>query len=139
MSAAGFDTPEFRAEIVDAAHEHYRTLQQAEEPDAAFTLHDTILPVLAQVRVTAKHCGYAIGWHGSMARDLDLIAVPWTEHAIPPEEMVAQVVKRIGAWVRVKDECPTRKPHGRLAWSLYLIGSGVYLDLSVMPLRNGIA
>jgi len=35
--------------------------------------------------VSPRDCGYAIAPHGSLARDLDVIAVPWTEDAVSAE------------------------------------------------------
>ena len=38
--------------------------------------------ILPRIREAARSCGYAIGAHGSMRRDLDLIAAPWiAEHS----------------------------------------------------------
>lgn len=37
--------------------------------------------VIAKVREVAKRHGWAIGVHGSLKRDIDLIAIPWTEEA----------------------------------------------------------
>lgn len=31
--------------------------------------------------VDARELGYALALHGSMARDLDLVAIPWTDDA----------------------------------------------------------
>jgi len=36
------------------------------------------------------------------------------------------------------DKIPTKKPHGRLAWSFHM-GAGPYVDLSVMPQSEPIA
>lgn len=129
-------TPEDRREIVEFAQSAMQIHQQSEDPDNADVseLHDSLLPVLAQVRVAARRCGYAVGWHGSMARDIDMIAVPWVEHALPPEEMVAHVVKCVRGWLRPSETNPQRRPHGRLSWAIHLIGTGTYIDLSVMPL-----
>ena len=101
--------------------------------DAAF--HDgTVLSVIAIVKITAKRCGYAVAWHGSLARDIDLIACPWTESAKPPEVLVERIVDAVKGWVNPARNNPLAKPHGRLAWTIYLLGTGVMIDLSVMPL-----
>ena len=36
----------------------------------------------------AKHYGYNLVVHGSMARDLDLIAIPWVDDPRPEQEMI---------------------------------------------------
>ena len=99
-----------------------------------------LIPVL---RYRAESCGYAIGTHGSMRRDVDLIAVPWRESAINPEALVqhlAEVVEAVcgnfGLDAEHFIQGPTEKPCGRQAWAIHLspdMGAGPYLDVSVMP------
>lgn len=97
----------------------------------------SMLPVL--IRAAAAH-GYALAIHGSLTRDLDLIAVPWTDEADGPEQLVQAIIEAAGGYLveRPKSDHfpgvrdPAQKPHGRLAWSIHL-GGGPYLDLSVMP------
>ncbi len=128
-------TKDDREEFADFAMRSMDLHRQSEDPDNTdAVLHDSILPVIAQVRIAAKRHGYAVGWHGSMARDIDMIAAPWTDNASPPEEMVAHVVKCVRGWIKPSDKCPSLRPHGRKAWSIHLLGTGTYIDLSVMPL-----
>lgn len=54
------------------------------------------LPIVDQIRDVAKEHGWAIGEHGSMVRDIDLIAVPWTAEAATPEVLVAAIVRVTG-------------------------------------------
>ena len=97
----------------------------------------------------ARECGYAIGVHGSLARDIDLIAVPWVDGVAPPGVLAEKIrstadhilgwaiyepertsqSEEIYQWIMVGE--PGRKPHGRLCWSFFLPG-GPYIDLSVM-------
>jgi hypothetical protein len=87
------------------------------------------------IRDAARECGYAIGVHGSLARDIDLIAAPWTEDAVSPAdlaEIVRATVAKVGGMGFVSRNDPAEKPHGRLCWSIHL-RDGPYLDLSVMP------
>jgi hypothetical protein len=100
--------------------------------------------LIAPIRETARRLGYAVGVHGSLRRDIDLIAVPWTAEAVSADELVAAIVATIecvnGLAFVINDAtaCPndfTRrspqpKPHGRLGWSVHL-GGGPYVDLSV--------
>jgi len=101
-----------------------------------------MVPHIAQV---ARVYGYAIGLHGSMARDLDLIAVPWVDSASPAEVLVEAIREAVDGFIRndpqhdgnkyCQDTCnPGEKPHGRRAWSIYFSGRRFYIDLSVMPL-----
>jgi hypothetical protein len=100
-----------------------------------------MVPHLTEV---ARQFGYAIGLHGSMSRDLDLIAVPWTEAAAPAETLVEAIRDAVGGFIRNDppsdgnkyDETtrnPSEKPHGRRAWSIEFSGHRFYIDLSVMP------
>lgn len=86
-------------------------------------------------RIAWRH-GYALALHGSMRRDLDLVAIPWTDDADDPEKLIRAFVRLIieRAAVDVKLPLPTIKPHGRLAYSIPIgFASGHYLDVSVMP------
>ena len=90
------------------------------------------LAFLPRVVKVAREHGYALTVHGSMARDFDFVAIPWTEEATPAEELVAAIIKACGTIFRQGEEDATPKPHGRRAWQLHLCG-GPYIDLSVMP------
>ena len=77
--------------------------------------------------------GYALAMHGSFTRDLDLIAVPWTEKACDPEHLVKQIEAATGT--KQNGHPPGDKPHGRRAWTLLLpaFGDPRFVDLSIMP------
>jgi hypothetical protein len=49
------------------------------------------LNLLPEIRKIAEAHGYAIGLHGSMMRDFDLIAAPWIEDASPAEVLVEKI------------------------------------------------
>lgn len=107
----------------------------------------TYAALLPDLTAAAREVGYALAPHGSLARDFDLIAVPWTEEAGSAEQLVMRLMSVSGAvlrdgghksddgtaWVTDPGDAPKRKPHGRLAWSLHLGVSNLYLDVSVMP------
>lgn len=95
------------------------------------TAYAHLYPRLA---VVAREKGYCLALHGSMHRDCDLIAAPWSEDAASAEELVDALKSVVGGFVIADDEgtFPRAKAHGRLAWSIHL-GGGPYLDLSVMP------
>lgn len=78
------------------------------------------MTIIERVRALAKLHGWAIGEHGSMARDIDLIAVPWGSDASPLDVLVAaleQVLKlsRFGGM--------SEKPFGRRGWLFRQEGS----------------
>ena len=93
-----------------------------------------LIPALREV---ARRYGYALGVHGSLSYDIDLIACPWREGCTDQATLAAAIQEAVraiaGEAVSLKtDANPTHKPHGRLAWSFHM-GGGPYVDLSVMP------
>lgn len=101
---------------------------------------DKYATVIHQVREVARAHGYAIGVHGSGERDLDLIAVPWTDEATAADVLVEAIRVAVGGFIINRADAkpndytkrnPEPKPHGRLAWSIHL-GGGPYIDLSVI-------
>lgn len=86
-----------------------------------------IVPLLT---AAAQRCGYALALHGSMTRDLDLVAVPWVAEAVGPEALVEALQAAVG-FTSCRAVGPEDKPHGRLAWCIPLNG-GAYIDLSVL-------
>ena len=83
-----------------------------------------------ELQAIAKASGYAIAIHGSMMRDLDVIAVPWVKNARTPKHLINEICERMGL-TATKDD-GTLKPHGRLAYTL-LLGNIGFVDLSIMP------
>lgn len=98
-------------------------------------LLDIILP---PIRRAAKDAGYAVTVHGSVNRDIDLVAIPWVENGVwNPDALVDAIVGAVrGAVGRCsKSGAPGQKPHGRVAYSLlaWCGETTAHLDLSVMP------
>lgn len=92
--------------------------------------------LIVPLREVARRHGYALGVHGSLSYDIDLIACPWRDSCMPPEVLATAIKEAVRAIVGTADDyndCPEQKPHGRLAWSFHM-GGGPYVDLSVMPL-----
>jgi len=105
------------------------------------------LRIVQIVRPVARALGYAIAVHGSLERDLDLVAIPWTDEAVDALDLVkavqAEITAHIGECYRSCDEQVDHKPHGRLAWWLHFQnavstcnGAYPFVDLSVMPRRD---
>lgn len=96
------------------------------------------LSLLPAVQAAAKGCGYAIGLHGSVQRDLDLIATPWVDEAKTAQELIEAIRLAVNGHIGVSGNGKefSEKPHGRRAWSIHLAKNdypGAYLDVSVMP------
>jgi hypothetical protein len=103
--------------------------------------------LIEPLREVARQNGYALAVHGSLARDIDLIAVPWADVCAEPVALAEQIMLKarevnegIAFMAPHEDSMwrqagsPGAKPHGRLVWSFHL-GGGPYIDLSVMPKR----
>lgn len=99
-----------------------------------------LYPMLVQV---ARRHGYALAIHGSLHRDMDLVAIPWVDEASDPLSLIRAFKKATKMVIQhdemdhlVKDCRPTKKPHGRTAYSLHVTNHGMYggyLDISIMP------
>lgn len=97
-------------------------------------IYAAMLPGLVKA---AREQGYALAVHGSLKRDLDLVAIPWTEEAGTARELIEALNKAAAYAPRDRGELskPERKPHGRMAWVVPL-GCGLALDISVMPRKR---
>lgn len=76
--------------------------------------------------------GYALAVHGSVARDFDLVAVPWVDQAADPQKVVDAVASKYAAKFARYDD-PTPRPHGRIAYKLALSFENCALDISFTP------
>ena len=104
------------------------------KPPSLAPAYAFVFPLLAEI---AQAHGYALALHGSMQRDLDVVACPWTEDACSPEELFDAIREHENfKWIDIGPEHPLRhpslKPHGRIAYTIILRGPA-FLDLSIMP------
>lgn len=90
-------------------------------------LYAALYPELAEV---ARSHGYALAVHGSLARDFDLIAVPWAESVSEPGAVVAELVRDFALTLTAD---ATEKPHGRRCYTLSVGFGECFLDLSFTP------
>lgn len=91
---------------------------------------------LAELRQIAIDHGYTLAIHGSMLRDLDLIAVAWIDKPKPHAEMIDKMLESIGGIMTDAHlPKPNEKPHGRLVYTLLIWGNW-FLDISVIPPNN---
>jgi hypothetical protein len=98
--------------------------------------------VLPALRAKARELGYALAIHGSMVRDLDLVAAPWVQEAADAQVLARALQDLLGGYyvgdsgsVYAFQTLPAAlKPHGRMAFTLRFGGDRlVCVDLSVMP------
>lgn len=76
-----------------------------------------------------KH-GYALAVHGSLARDFDLIAVPWVSKVSRPEVVIDELLSTFA--LRKVGEMVLRE-HGRMVQTLSVGFGQCACDLSFMP------
>lgn len=90
------------------------------------------LPNIERIRELAREVGYGLGVHGSLERDLDLIAIPWVDTAASPTQLADHIAKGMNARVLTS----SLKPAGRWACNIQIDGWYKIIDLSVMgPVR----
>lgn len=111
--------------------------------------------LLGPLREIAWDHGYALCVHGTIRRDIDLVAVPWIEWATSAEALIEAFAEEIARYVdpRVAEYDATRlayrrrqpgldRPHGRRCEVFHLsykFGDAPYIDLSVMrPTRTNV-
>jgi hypothetical protein len=102
----------------------------------------------------AKEYGYNLVVHGSMARDLDLIAIPWVDDPKPEFAMIVALTDLLGG--RILSGAGHRLPGGRKSFVINLNRGGYkrteldeiaepleftpdpeyYIDISVTPLKE---
>lgn len=107
------------------------------------------IALIPRATEVARESGYALAVHGSVGRDLDLIAAPWTDEAVSAEALILALLGAFGFMHahmssrkteqeagQPSGDLPAKKPHGRLAWTINF-DNGLYLDVSVMPRLGG--
>jgi hypothetical protein len=87
-------------------------------------------PDLAEI---CRSGGYALAIHGSLARDFDLVAIPWDENTVTPQVVIERITEAFA--VREIGE-PEIKAHGRLCYTLSWMGEA-FMDFSFTPTPDG--
>lgn len=86
------------------------------------------------IREKAASLGWAIGIHGSVTHDLDLMAMPWVEKHSTADELaaaIAEIVVDLEPWYEKSK--PGEKPNGRIVYTI--MAGGTYIDMNVIE-RN---
>jgi hypothetical protein len=104
-------------------------------------MQDFYLSRLPEIREAAKSCGYVIGLHGSLRRDLDLMAVPWCEDYSSKDDL-ARAIQHAACGIVSSNYDWEEKPAGRYAtsfpicWASHKDFEGMvsrgHIDLSVI-------
>lgn len=85
-------------------------------------------PALAMI---CRRHGYALAVHGSLARDLDLVAIPWVDAAGEPESVIAEIMEDHA--LTMGPNAAAEHPHGRRVWTLICGWGECAIDLGFMP------
>lgn len=71
--------------------------------------------------------GYALSVHGSLARDFDLIAIPWSYELTPVDKMLEKIQETFA--LKIVGE-PELKAYGRVAYTVAIGFGECAIDLS---------
>jgi hypothetical protein len=100
------------------------------KPSNYAPMYCALYPDLANI---CRSHGYALAIHGSLARDMDLICVPWIELCDSPEVVVKDITTQFA--IRSIGE-PEIREHGREIWTISIGHGDCFIDLSFMPRTN---
>jgi acyl carrier protein len=113
-------------------HEGTPTVYGIVDPDYA--------RVFSKARCLAWSEGFTCTMNGSFTRDLDLLLVPWEEHAADPQHLVNRIVDACDLHFINGDQgkVPSKRPHGRLSWTLMFksFNDPRFIDVSVFQPRS---
>ena len=86
-------------------------------------------------RQAAMDCGWALGLHGSLASDMDIMAMPWTENATSADDMIQHLIdtcfydNHLSDFIKHTQE----KPNHRVVYTISIFAD-FYLDINVIEL-----
>lgn len=85
------------------------------------------------LRNAAMDCGWALGLHGSLKSDMDIMAMPWVEDAKPVEVMVQALSDCFTESPFKEDHIVPHftKPHNRVVYTMSIWGD-FHLDISII-------
>lgn len=93
--------------------------------------------IYAELAEVCREHGYALAIHGSLARDFDLVCIPWADEVSEPRAVLEALAGRLTALRVVMDDgatlVPALKPWGREVYTLAFGWGSVFLDLSFTP------
>lgn len=105
------------------------TVRKANKACATALLDDILEPM----RIAARGCGYALALHGSLSRDIDLVAIPWTSDPYASDDLLTVLCGVIAGFTgRACSLGWSDKPHGRKATTITHT-LDCEIDLSVIP------
>lgn len=129
LCSAAYDWEANERNASESMREQSRLLRNQESVKAASNAPAYAAMYQEFAEICRKH-GYALAIHGSLQRDFDVIAVPWTETPSDPQEVVNELESTF-AIDAIRG--PNQKPHGRICWSIVIGFGHSQLDFSFIP------
>ncbi|MBQ7494397.1 MAG: hypothetical protein IJT75_01320 [Bacteroidaceae bacterium] len=84
-----------------------------------------------ELRETAAACGWALGVHGSVTHDLDLMAMPWVEEHVTADELAQRLADVADNQHREYFKSkPGEKPNNRIVYTI--LAGQTYIDMNVI-------
>lgn len=84
-----------------------------------------------EIREQAANLGWAIGVHGSVVHDLDLMAMPWVEEHCPADMLAKTISAVCNNWEnRPIHKYENEKPCNRVVYTI--IAGASYIDLNII-------
>lgn len=96
--------------------------------------------IFEDLKMSAHKNGWALGLHGSLQNDMDIMAMPWTKDAVPVQKMLQDLSNdcfKDNVW-QCKHLIPyIEKPNNRVVYTM-TIYSDFYLDINVIEVIGNI-
>jgi hypothetical protein len=83
------------------------------------------------LRQAAMDCGWALGLHGSLNTDMDIMAMPWVWWAVPADKMIENLQRCFTGAPHGVQKDSTSKPNHRVVYTIPIYGD-FYLDINVI-------
>lgn len=85
------------------------------------------------LRVAALNCGWVLGLHGSLASDMDIMAMAWVEDAESVEVLIKALESCLYAPAEqiFKTVITTDKPNNRIVYTIHIFAD-YYLDVNII-------
>jgi len=89
--------------------------------------------IFEDLKRAAFNCGWALGLHGSLANDMDIMTMPWTDEAKPVEEMIEALSGCFAdsIWKDHHIKPYHDKPNNRVVYTMCIFKDW-YLDINVI-------
>ena len=89
------------------------------------------------LKKAATNCGWSLGLHGSLNSDMDIMAMPWTDDAVEPMELMKKIEDlftkpdMLCHGIKIDKD----KPNGRVVYTIH-IWADFYLDINIISTTN---